>query len=167
MLELNGADLSSFVAQYGPVILYVLVFVEYLNVPGMLGGIALPVVGAFVKIGSVSFLGALLWSLLSAQLGMIIVYYLSRLFHAPFARYISIRPKYAKMYGRVTYLMDRYGAPGLVITRMVPVIRTFSSIPAGFLDYPFCRYFYLSVPGTAVYILVNILIGYYFTGAIL
>lgn len=167
MGELNSGSLLGFVAQYGPAVLYLLVFVEYLNVPGTVGGVALPAVGAFVKLGSVSFWGALLWSFVAAQLGMVIVYALCCLFHAPLKRFINARPKYAKSYGRVTAMLDKYGAPGLAVTRLIPVIRTFSSIPAGFLAYPFWRYFFLSTPGTVIYILGNLLIGYYFTGVFL
>lgn len=150
--------------KYGPPVLLLFVFIEYLNIPCYVGGAAIPALGALVKLGGIGRVAAFSWAFFCAELGILAVYWACRAFQKPIAGLIRSSPRMARGYDRMQNVMDRYGAKGLLISRAVPVARTMSSIPAGILGYPFLRYALLSVPGTAVYVIVNLAAGYYAAG---
>jgi membrane protein DedA with SNARE-associated domain len=54
---------------------------------------------------------------------------------------------------------ERYGAPSIFFSRMLPVIRTFISLPAGVARMPFARFTALTVAGCVPWVLALALIG--------
>jgi membrane protein DedA with SNARE-associated domain len=47
----------------------------------------------------------------------------------------------------------RYGAPAVFFSRMVPIVRTFISLPAGIARYPFVRFTVLTIAGCVPWVL--------------
>ena len=54
---------------------------------------------------------------------------------------------------------ERYGAPTVFFSRMLPIIRTFISLPAGVAKMPFWRFTVLPVAGCVVWVLALALAG--------
>jgi membrane protein DedA with SNARE-associated domain len=54
---------------------------------------------------------------------------------------------------------ERYGAPAVFFSRMIPIIRTFISLPAGVARMPFWRFTVLTLAGCVPWILMLALIG--------
>jgi membrane protein DedA with SNARE-associated domain len=54
---------------------------------------------------------------------------------------------------------ERYGAPTVFFSRMLPIIRTFISLPAGIAKMPFWRFTVLTVAGCVVWVLALALAG--------
>jgi membrane protein DedA with SNARE-associated domain len=54
---------------------------------------------------------------------------------------------------------ERYGAPTVFFTRMLPIIRTFISLPAGVARMPFWKFTFLTVLGCLPWVFVLALIG--------
>jgi membrane protein DedA with SNARE-associated domain len=54
---------------------------------------------------------------------------------------------------------ERYGAPAVFFSRMLPVIRTFISLPAGVARMPFARFTLLTLAGCLPWVLALALVG--------
>jgi len=54
---------------------------------------------------------------------------------------------------------ERYGAPTVFFSRMLPIIRTFISLPAGVAEMPFWRFTVYTVAGCIPWVLMLTLIG--------
>jgi len=53
----------------------------------------------------------------------------------------------------------RYGSPAVLFSRLLPIIRTFISLPAGVAKMPFARFTWLTLAGCLPWVLVLALIG--------
>jgi membrane protein DedA with SNARE-associated domain len=60
---------------------------------------------------------------------------------------------------RADHWFERYGAPTVFFTRMLPIIRTFISLPAGVARMPFWRFTVLTAAGCIPWVLMLSLIG--------
>jgi len=54
---------------------------------------------------------------------------------------------------------ERYGAPAVFFSRMLPIIRTFISLPAGVAKMPFWRFTVLTLAGSIPWVLALALLG--------
>ena len=54
---------------------------------------------------------------------------------------------------------ERYGAPSILLSRILPIIRTFISLPAGVARMPFTRFSLLTVAGSIPWVLGLALAG--------
>ena len=71
--------------------------------------------------------------------------------------------KTAGLYKKTVDLIDRRGAVGLFTARLIPVVRTFISIPAGLMKMRLRDYIPVSVVGNTVFVAINMVLGYFFT----
>jgi membrane protein DedA with SNARE-associated domain len=71
-------------------------------------------------------------------------------------RSLHIKPSQLR---RADAWFERYGAPSIFFSRMLPVIRTFISLPAGVARMPFWRFTALTVLGCIPWVLALALIG--------
>jgi membrane protein DedA with SNARE-associated domain len=71
-------------------------------------------------------------------------------------RWLHLKPSHIEWADR---WFERYGAPAVFFSRMLPVIRTFISLPAGIAKMPFWRFTALTIAGCVPFILALALAG--------
>jgi membrane protein DedA with SNARE-associated domain len=76
--------------------------------------------------------------------------------HGRWLRYLHITPAHIAWADR---WFERYGGPTVFFTRMLPVIRTFISLPAGVAKMPFWKFTVLSIAGIIPWVLAFALVG--------
>jgi membrane protein DedA with SNARE-associated domain len=96
---------------------------------------------AFVAMALAGTIGYTLGSIL----GWVIGYYGGRPFLERHGRWVHVTPDRLE---RADAWFGRYGDAAVFFSRMVPVVRSFISIPAGVAEMPFVRYTVLSFLGT-------------------
>lgn len=155
-------------AAYGYYFLFLIVFLEYLNLPGLPAGIIMPAVGILIARGGGNFIFSLLVSVVAGLLGSSVLYllgfFLDNLVIKKFyRRYPKMQPAFDKTAGYV----ERYGDKGVFIARLIPVARTLISLAAGVFQINFKRFLLYSSGGIAIWNFVFIFAGYAFGEAIL
>jgi len=65
-------------------------------------------------------------------------------------RWLHLKPSHIAWADR---WFARYGAPAIFFSRMLPIIRTFISLPAGVAKMPFCRFTLLTLAGCVPWVL--------------
>jgi len=120
--------------------------------------------GYLVFLGRMEFVPALAAGVAGGLAGSVLAYaagfYGGRPFVEKYGRYIFLSKKRAAMAQR---WFDRYGLKAVFFSRMLPVIRTFISLPAGFARVDFFKFVGLtilgSIPWTAGIIYAGMLLG--------
>ena len=74
------ATLNQYFIQYGAIFVFVIVFLEYLNLPGFPAGIIMPLAGIWASKGEISFFMTMVLSVSAGLLGSWILYFLGRFF---------------------------------------------------------------------------------------
>lgn len=72
-------------------------------------------------------------------------------------RWLHLKPSHIRWADR---WFERYGAPAVFFSRMLPLVRTFISLPAGVARMPFWRFTALTVAGCVPFILALALAGH-------
>ena len=120
--------------------------------------------GYLVYIGRLTFSGALFYGMLGGVLGSVFAYEVGRQggrkFVDRYGRYFFIKKSHVDMAQR---WFDRYGLKAVFFSRMLPVIRTFISLPAGFAKVDRRKFLLLtilgSLPWTALILGVGLALG--------
>ncbi|HMM22491.1 MAG TPA: DedA family protein [Selenomonadales bacterium] len=105
--------------------------------------------GYLVFLGRMDFTTAVIAGVIGGLLGSVASYW---------AGYYGGRP-FAEKYGRYIFLsrrhvdsaqqwFDRYGLKAVFFARLLPVVRTFISLPAGFARVPFSKFVFYTVLGS-------------------
>lgn len=152
-----------FMEDYGSFIIFALIFVEYLCIPGFPGGICIPAAGVISKIGNLEFFSTFAFGLVAASLSQILIYLICTIFHGPVDRFCHKYKFLEKAYNRAEAFIGKWGVVGLFIARVVPLARAFVSFPSGLAKVPFSKYVLCSVVGTGIYMLVGMSLGYFAT----
>ena len=152
-----------FLEQYGMLFLLIIVFLEYLNLPGLPSGIIMPAAGLMISQSDKSFLWALFVSVVAGMLGSWVLYLIGWAFGAPVLDFIYRKiPKTQKSIDKVKGYIDRFGNRGIFITRLVPVARTIVSLVGGIMKMKFIPFTVYSIGGITIWNFVYIIAGYWF-----
>lgn len=159
-------DTSVFIqyfADYGWIAIYVIVLLEYLNLPGFPAGVIMPLAGLWAAQGNINFALALLITVAAGLTGSVILYVLGRKGGGYFLScYYRKFPKHKKaIESKMTYLQQK-GSVGIFVSKLIPMVRTLISIPAGVIQMDFTRYCVSSTLGIVVWNLVFVGAGYLF-----
>jgi len=159
--------ISSITAQYGAwtyLIIFVIIFCEtgLVVTPFLPGDSLLFVLGAMAAVGdlqlTVLILGLSLAAISGNMLNYTIGVFLSnRVINnqaIPFVKQAYIR--------RTHEFFERYGAKTIVITRFVPILRTFAPFMAGVGSMPYGRFTIYNIVGGTAWVLVGTLSGFFF-----
>ena len=115
--------------------------------------------GASVAEGELSLVGVIVAGVLGNLAGSWIAYaagYYARLDLLEKNRLIHLPPRYLKW---ADDWFQRYGSVTVFFTRMLPIIRTFISLPAGVAKMPFWRFTALTLAGCIPWVVALALIG--------
>ena len=125
--------------------------------------LVLPLAGWMVSLGIFSFWPAVLTATIGGTLGSIVAYWVGALGGRPllmrYGRYVLISPHEVEIAER---WFARYGEATAFFSRLLPVVRTFISLPAGISRMSFPKFvlftFLGSLPWSAVLVYVGVLL---------
>ena len=155
-----GMDMiTQYFVQYGAIAIFVIVLLEYMNMPGFPAGIIMPLAGVWAKGGGISFAMTILLTVAAGLVGSWILYGLGRLGGEFFLnKFLKKFPKHEEAINKNFDMLRRKGSIGAFISKLLPMVRTLISIPAGVLKMDFVKYTVASLLGVFVW-------NFFFVGA--
>ncbi|MGL4337308.1 MAG: DedA family protein [Turicibacter sp.] len=156
-------DVMAYIKLYGLFFLFLIVTLEYLNLPGLPSGIIMPAAGIMIQSNDMSFFEALFVSVIGGLVGSFILYAIGFYLGKPildklYSKYKKMRPSIDK----VTGFPERHGDKGIFIARLIPVARTLISLSAGTVRMELVPFTIYSAFGITVWNFVYIYAGYAF-----
>lgn len=150
-----------FITDYGPIAIFTIVLLEYLNLPGFPAGVIMPLAGIWAASGGLNFFITILITVAAGLTGSILLYGLGRLGGEIFLKkYYKKFPKQQEvMEGKIRYLQEK-GCIGIVVSKLIPMVRTLISIPAGVIKMNFANYVISSTIGIFLWNLAFVGAGY-------
>ena len=143
--------------QYGLALLFVIFFLEYMNLPGFPAGV-------MVSQSELSLVAAIAISLAAGVAGSFVIYILCYAGGAPIAHKLAMKHEKLRRFAeRCQNYIEKYGNWGLVACRLIPVLRTIVSIPAGLLRVPPQKFVPWSALGILLWNSALISFGYAFS----
>ena len=159
--------LTNYFFQYGAAFIFLIVLLEYMNLPGFPAGVIMPLAGIWAARGSVGFLQVMLLSVAAGLLGSWSLYFLGRIGGEPFIRfYVRKFPKQKELIEKHIGSLRERGAYGVFVAKLLPMVRTLISIPAGMISMNFVKYTISSLCGVFLWNLVFVGAGYYMGDAV-
>ena len=153
----------SFIASWGYVAVAVLMAAENACIP-IPSELILGFAGYLIFAGHMSFEGALLAGMVGGLLGSLFAYEVGarggRPFVDKYGKYFLIKQSHVNV---AQDWFDRYGLKAVFFSRMLPVVRTFISLPVGFARVDPKRFFLYtiagSLPWTAAILYAGMMLG--------
>lgn len=153
--------ITGYFTQYGAIAIFVIVLLEYMNLPGFPAGVIMPLSGVMAARGNISFVWVMIITLLAGVAGSWILYALGYAGGSVILeKYLAKFPKHRPAIERNFELIRRRGCVGVFIGKLIPMVRTLISIPAGVLKLDFVRYTISSALGVFLWNLVFVGAGY-------
>lgn len=154
---------SQYFENYGAIAIFVIVLLEYLNLPGFPAGVIMPLAGIWAANGKLSFLFTMVISVSAGLVGSWILYFLGRMGGNVFLKaYVKKFPKQQTAIDRNFEMIREKGCAGIFLSKLIPMVRTLISIPAGVLKFDFLKYTLSSALGICVWNFVFVGAGYLF-----
>ncbi|MDA3646715.1 DedA family protein [Saccharopolyspora indica] len=124
--------------------------------------VILPLAGFAAAQGSMSLLGAILWTTLGSVVGAVVLYYLGAWLGRERTRAIAVRLPLVKVadVDRTEAWFARHGTKAVFLGRMVPIFRSFISLPAGVERMPLLPFLVLTALGSLIWNTALVLAGY-------
>ncbi len=164
---MDFASITEYFTRYGAIAVFVIVFLEYLNLPGFPAGIIMPLAGVFAQRGQISFPMVMLLSVSAGLLGSLMLYGVGYLGGDVFLKaYTKKFPKQRETIEKNMEWLRKKGCIGVFIAKLLPAIRTLISIPAGALKIRLPQYVISSTAGIFIWNLVFVGAGYFLGDAI-
>ena len=158
----------SYLTRYGMWFLFIIVFLEYLNLPGFPSGIIMPAAGIIIADKNLNFILALLISVLAGLLGSLVLYFLGYFLGNPFIEKIYNKfPKVQKSIDKTFSYVNKYDAKASFISRLIPVARTLISLVNGIAKTDILKFTIFSVCGITIWNFAFIYAGYAFSNVFL
>ncbi len=154
-------------SKYGAIAIFVIVLLEYLNLPGFPAGVIMPVAGILASRGRINFVLALLISVAAGLTGSILLYGLGRGGGEIFLKkYFKRFPKTQDVVEKKIAYLQKKGCVGIFVCKLIPAVRTLISIPAGVIKMNFVNYCISSTLGIFLWNLAFVGAGYIFGDAV-
>lgn len=153
--------ITEYFTTYGWIAIFVIVLLEYLNLPGFPAGIIMPLAGVFAARGAISFPVALLVTVAAGLLGSLLLYLLGYAGGEVFLKAYTKRfPKQKAAIEKNLDWLRKKGCIGVFLAKLLPMVRTLISIPAGVMKMKLPQYIVSSVAGIFIWNLVFVGAGY-------
>ena len=162
-MEQISAMFLQFIDEYGYIAVAVLMAMENACIP-VPSELILGFAGYLVFAERMTFTGAMVAGMVGGIAGSIFAYVVGatggRKFVDKYGKYFFIKKSHVDLAQR---WFDRYGIRAVFFSRMLPVVRTFISLPAGFARVKFPAFLLFtiagSLPWTALILYAGILLG--------
>lgn len=153
--------LTQYFLQYGAFFIFLIVLLEYLNLPGFPAGIIMPLAGIWASKGDISFFMTMVLTVSAGLAGSWILYLIGRAGGDFFLNwYLKHFPKQEALIEKNLSMLRKKGAVGVFISKLVPMLRTVISIPAGMIKMDFLKYTVSSAMGIFIWNFVLVGAGY-------
>ncbi len=153
--------LTFYFTTYGGIAIFIIVLLEYMNMPGFPAGVIMPLAGVWAAKGNIHFAVVMLITLAAGVLGSWILYFLGRMGgNLLLEKYVRKFPKQRVAIERNFDLIREKGFFGIFLSKLLPMVRTLISIPAGVLKMNFMKYTISSALGVFLWNLVFVGAGY-------
>lgn len=154
--------------QYGLLLVCAVIFCEYMNLPGFPAGVIMPSIGVLIARSELSLVLTIVLSVVFGVLGSLVIYGLCYWGGEPIMeKMFGKSEKFRSFVKRCHEYIDAQHGRGLAICRLIPVLRTIVSIPAGLLRMPLGWFVGWSAVGIAIWNMTLISAGYFFSEKIL
>ena len=155
--------LTQYFLEYGAFFIFLIVLLEYLNLPGFPAGLIMPLAGIWAAKGDISFPLVMVLTLAAGLIGSWLLYFLGRWGGPKIMRfYFKKFPKQQDVIeGKMDMLREK-GCVGVFVSKLLPMVRTIISIPAGMVRMDFLKYTASSAVGIFIWNLVFLGAGYFF-----
>ena len=155
--------LTDYFIQYGAFFIYLIVLLEYMNLPGFPAGVIMPLSGIWAAKGEISFLAVMVLTVAAGLTGSWLLYLLGRLGGSKaMGFYFKKFPKQqAVIEEKIEFLREK-GGIGVFVSKLLPMVRTLISIPAGMVKMDFVKYTVSSLCGIFLWNLAFVGAGYFF-----
>ena len=159
---MDFGTITNYFAEYGLLFLFVIILLEYMNLPGLPAGIIMPAVGVLVSRSEMNLITALLVSVIAGLIGSWILYCIGRFGgEVILQKYLNKFPSHESFVNsKIDYLREK-GYTGILISKLIPMARTVISIPAGVLKLNFLKYSAYATLGIFIWNTVLISSGYF------
>ncbi len=152
--------IEKFIVNYGLISIFIIVALEYANLP-LPSEVVLPLIGIFAFEYDMNFTQVLTVSVLGGLSGSIINYYLGLKLGKPLVDMLETRFPSTKKSIRASYSwIKKYDKSSIMISRLIPVARTFISIIAGVIKMNVIAFIIYSTIGISLWNLILISAGY-------
>lgn len=164
---MDFATITMCFAKFGGVAIFVIVLLEYLNLPGFPAGVIMPLAGVWAANGKISFIFALLLTVLAGLTGSLILYYLGYKGGEVFLNaYTKKFPKQKAVIEKNLGYIREKGCIGVFVAKLIPMVRTLISIPAGVTRMDIGQYIISSTLGIFIWNLFFVGAGYFLGDAV-
>ncbi len=154
--------LTEYFLRYGAIFIYVIVLLEYMNLPGFPAGVIMPLAGIWAARGEISFPMVMVLSVAAGVTGSWLLYLLGRLGgNRVLGWYFKKFPKHKEAVEKKMEMLREKGCIGVFVSKLLPVARTLISIPAGMVKMNFLKYTVSSFFGVFLWNLVFVGAGYF------
>ncbi len=163
---MNISELTSYFIRYGAFFIYLIVLLEYLNLPGFPAGVIMPLSGIWAAQGEISFPVVMLLTVAAGLTGSWALYLLGRFGgNKVLGFYFKKFPKHRPVIEeKMNYLREK-GCVGVFVSKLLPMVRTLISVPAGMVRMDFIKYTLSSTCGIFLWNLAFVGAGYFFGDA--
>lgn len=162
-MEQISQTFLAFIDQYGYVAVAVLMAMENACIP-IPSELILGFAGYLIFDERMTFTGAMIAGMIGGMAGSIFAYIVGKKGGRPFVdkygKYFLIKKSHVDLAQR---WFDKYGIRAVFFSRMLPVVRTFISLPAGFASVDFIKFLFFtfagSLPWTALILFAGMMLG--------
>ena len=113
-------------------IIFIIMFLESLNLTGIPSTIILPAIGILISLNNLSIIKILLLTIFASILGNIVFYFISYKFGSKIYDYLYNKfPKLQKVFDKAMNMSNKYGTKICLFGRLIPSIRSWISLVAG------------------------------------
>lgn len=160
--------IMDYFVKYGGVAIFVIVLLEYLNLPGFPAGVIMPLAGVWAAKGNIHFIPAILITVAAGLTGSLILYWIGYT-GGDFVlkKYLNKFPKQRPMIEKKLEWVRERGSMGIFLSKLIPMIRTLISIPAGVSKMNLVQYTVSSTLGIFVWNLFFVGAGYFLGDAVM
>lgn len=130
--------------------------------PPLPSEVILPLAGFTASQGRMSLLGAIFWTTVGSVTGALLLYAVGALLGRDRTRAIAARLPLVDVsdIDRTEAWFDRHGAKAVFFGRMVPIFRSFISVPAGIERMPLPTFVTFTTLGSLIWNVIFVLAGY-------
>lgn len=154
--------------RYGLILVCAVIFCEYMNLPGFPAGVIMPSIGVLIAQSELSLVLTVALSVVFGVLGSLVIYGLCYWGGEPIMEKLFGKSEKFRSFVRHAHdFIDAQHGRGLAICRIIPVLRTIVSIPAGLIRMPVKWFIGWSAIGIAAWNAALISFGYFFSEKIL
>ena len=166
--EMTLEMIMEYFSRYGAIAIFVIVLLEYLNLPGFPAGVIMPLAGLWAAKGRIGFLPALAITVAAGLTGSLILYGLGyRGGELVMEKYLNKFPAKRSAVEKKLAWVRAHGSVGIFVGKLIPMIRTLISIPAGVSKMNLMNYTVSSTLGILVWNLFFVGSGYFFGDTLL